>query len=80
MQYIKGYIFKNEEDAINAREKCDIFYGIPISSDDITQNWCEFIYNEMQDFYYIIFDESLLPILGQPEDIEIIQPPTPPIE
>lgn len=74
MVFIKGYIFQNEQDAINAREKCDIFYGIPISSYDITQNWCEYLFAEFQGFYYIIFEESLLPILGDPQDIEIIQP------
>lgn len=74
MQYIKGYIFDSIEDARNAVKKCNIYFKIPVNQTDVTQNWCEFIYAELQGFYYIIFDESLLPILGEPQDIEIILP------
>lgn len=73
MASIKGYQYTTQQDAINAREACDAYYGIPKSPDDVTQNWCDYQFAELQGFYYIIFDESLLPILGQPEDFEIIQ-------
>lgn len=70
-KYIKGYIFDSEQDAINAREKCDVYFGIPVSSEDVTQNWCEYFFAELQGFYYIIFDESLRHIFGEPLDLEI---------
>lgn len=77
MRYIKGYQFSTESEAIKAVEKCNSFYGIPETPDSTTQNWCSYIYAELQGFYYITFDESLLQILGEPQDIEIIQPPMP---
>ena len=75
MLSIKGYIFESEEDATNAREKCDVHYGIPVSPEDVTQNWCEFLFAELQGFFYIVFDETLTAILGEPQDINIILPP-----
>lgn len=75
MQFIKGYLFASENDAIQARERCDVHYGIPVNPNDITQHWCDYQYAALQRFYYIIFDESLLPILGEPQDIQIITPP-----
>ncbi len=77
MLYIKGYIFENEHEAFNAREKCDLIFGIPISPDDVTQNWCEYQFAALNNpsFCYIPFNQSLLPILGEPQDIEIIEPP-----
>jgi hypothetical protein len=76
---IKGYIFNNEQDAINARELCDAFYGIPVAPDDVTQNWVEYTFAELNtpQFWYIVYDESLLPILGQPVEFEVIMPNIP---
>jgi hypothetical protein len=72
-----GYKYTTEEEAINAREKCDAFYGIPVAPDDITQNWVEYSFAELNtpQFWYIVFDESLLPVLGQPVEFEVITPP-----
>ena len=39
---ITGYKYTNEQDAINAREQCDAYYGIPVSPDDVTQNWIDY--------------------------------------
>lgn len=76
MAYINGYKYFVEQDAIDARERCDAFYGIPVTSDDITQNWIEYQYAELNEpnFWYIIFDESLFVILGEPIYLEIITP------
>lgn len=78
MQFIKGYKFLNEQDAIDAREQCDAYYGIPVSPDDVTLNWVEYQFAELNNpiFWYIIYDESLIPILGQPSEFEIITAPT----
>jgi hypothetical protein len=76
MAFINGYKYNTEQDAINAREACDSYYGIPVTPDDVTQNWVDYQYAELNEpqFWYIIFDESLTPILGQPTEFEIIQP------
>jgi hypothetical protein len=75
MQSINGYQYNTEQDAINARELCDSYYGIPVSPDDITQHWISYNFAQLNEpqFWYITFDESLLPILGQPTEFEVIQ-------
>lgn len=79
MAFIKGYKYISEKDAIDAREACDTYYGIPISPDAVTQNWTEYYLAKLNtpQFWYIPFDESLIPVLGQPTEFEVIQPPFP---
>lgn len=79
MAFINGYIFQNEIEAIAAQTQCDTFYGIPKSPEDITQHWVGYNFSELNtpQFYYITFDESLLIVLGQPTEFEVIQPPFP---
>jgi hypothetical protein len=74
---ITGYKYTNEQDAINAREQVDTYYGIPVSPDDVTQNWVDYQTAELDTpvFWYITFDESLTPILGQPTEFEVTTPP-----
>ena len=76
MAYINGYQYTTEQDAINAREACDAYYGIPVSPDDVTQNWVDYQFANLNNpqFWYIVFDESLTLILGQPIEFEVIQP------
>lgn len=73
---IIGYKYTNEQDAINARELVDAYYGIPVSPEDVTQNWVDYNTATLDNpiFYYIIFDESLEVVLGQPETFEVIVP------
>ena len=79
MASIKGYQYITEQEAINARELCDNYYGIPVAPDDVTQNWVDYQFAELNtpQFWYIVFDESLTPILGQPTTFEVITPPFP---
>jgi hypothetical protein len=79
MVLIKGYQYNTEQEAINAREACDAYYGIPVSPDDVTQNWVDYQFAELNDpqFWYIVFDESLTPILGTPSEFEVVTPPFP---
>ncbi len=79
---IVGYKYTNEQDAINAREQVDSYYGIPVSPDDVTQNWVDYQTSEYDTpiFWYIIFDDSLKVVLGEPETFEVTTPPFPPIE
>jgi hypothetical protein len=78
---INGYKYTTEQDAIDAREACDTYYGIPVSPDDVTQNWVEYETASLDTpiFYYITFDESLKVVLGNPTDFEVTTPPFPPI-
>jgi hypothetical protein len=73
---VTGYKYKNEQEAIDARENCDTYYGIPVSPDDVTQNWVDYQTAEFDSpiFYYIIFDESLTPILGKPINFKVTTP------
>jgi len=73
---MQGYKYTTETEAITARQQCDAFYGIPKSPTDVTQHWIDYNFAELNEpqFWYIIFDESLTPILGQPTEFEVIQP------
>jgi len=74
---IIGYKYTNEQDAINARELVDTYYGIPVSPDDVTQNWVDYQIATLDNpiFWYIIFDESLTAVLGEPTTFEVTTPP-----
>jgi len=76
---INGYQYIIEQDATNAREACDAYYGIPTTPDSVTQNWVEYQYAELNTppFWYIIYDQSLEVILGQPQTLNIITLPFP---
>jgi hypothetical protein len=76
---INGYKYTTEQQAIDAREACDTYYGIPVSPDDVTQNWVEYETASLDTpiFYYITFDESLKVVLGNPTDFEVTIPPFP---
>jgi hypothetical protein len=76
---IKGYKYLTEQGAIGAREACDTFYNIPVSPDDTTQNWVEYRYASLNTppFWFIVFTESLSPVLGEPTVFDIITPPLP---
>jgi hypothetical protein len=79
MQSIKGYQYNTEQEAINAHELCNSYYGIPVAPDDVTQNWVDYKFAELNtpQFWYIVFDESLTPILGTPTEFEVVTPPFP---
>jgi hypothetical protein len=76
---VTGYKFTTEQDAITAREACDTYYGIPVSPDDVTQNWVDYQFADLNDpqFWYIRYDQSLEVVLGQPEEFEVETPPFP---
>ena len=67
-ELVLGYKYNNETEAINARESIDTYYGIPVSPDDITQNWVEYNEANLNEpiFWYIRNDNSLNVVLGQP--------------
>jgi hypothetical protein len=71
-----GYKFDTIERAEKAVSDCDKYYGIPVAPDDVTQHWAEYQTAEFNQpvFWYMAFDESLLPILGEPTEFEVVQP------
>jgi hypothetical protein len=76
MESIKGYKYTTESSAKSAQKQCNDYYGIPISPDDVTQNWVDYKYADLNKpkFWYIIYDDSLLPVLGEPIEFEVITP------
>ena len=65
-----GYQYFIEQDAINARKECADYYGLPSSPDNETIYWVDYNYSELE-FWFIIFDESIRIILGEPTNFEI---------
>ncbi len=74
---IIGYKYTIEQDAINARELVDSYYGIPVSPEDVTQNWVDYQTAELDNpiFWYIVFNQSLKIVLGEPSIFEVTTPP-----
>ena len=73
---MQGYKYTTEQAAINAVKACNDYYGIPTGQvDEVTQRWCDYQFAELNEpqFWYIVFDESLLPILGNPTEFEVTQ-------
>lgn len=74
---VLGYKYTIEQDAIDAREACDAYYGIPVSPDDVTQNWVEYQTANLDTpiFWYITHNDSLDVVLGTPIDFDVTIPP-----
>jgi len=70
---INGYKYTNEQDAIDARKACADYYGLPVSPEDVTQYWVDYETAELDTpiFWYIVFDESIREILGDPTTFEV---------
>lgn len=70
---INGYKYTNEQEAIDARKQCADYYGLPVNPDDVTQYWVDYNTAELDNpiFWYIVFDESIRVILGEPTEFEV---------
>jgi hypothetical protein len=70
---INGYKYTTEQEAINARKQCADYYGLPKSPEDVTQYWVDYQEASLDTpiFWYIMFDESIREILGEPTDFEV---------
>jgi hypothetical protein len=75
---VTGYKYTNEQEVIDARKQCADYYGLPVSPEDVTQYWVDYETAKLDTpiFWYIVFDESIEQILGQPTIFEVT--PTPP--
>jgi hypothetical protein len=74
-----GYKFTTESEAKQAVNSCNAYYGIPKTPEDITKNWVEYQFAELNQpqFWYIVYDESLKVVLGEPTEFEVKNPPMP---
>ena len=71
---IEGYKYIVEQDAIDARKQCADYYGLPINQEDVTKYWVDYetAYLDTPIFWYIIFDESIRVILGDPIIFDVV--------
>lgn len=74
---INGYKYTIQQDAINARKQCADYYGLPVTPEDTTKYWVDYEEASLDDpiFWYIIFDESIREILGDPTTFEVTEEP-----
>jgi hypothetical protein len=72
---IKGYKYNTELEAQMARKQCADYYGLPVSPEDTTIYWVDYYESLLNKpiFWYILYDESILDILGQPTEFEVIE-------
>jgi hypothetical protein len=70
---VTGYKYQTEQEAQTARKQCADYYGLPKSPEDITQYWVDYQEASLDTpiFWYIIFDESIRDILGEPTEFEV---------
>jgi hypothetical protein len=70
---INGYKYTTEQEAIDARKQCADYYGLPVTPEDVTQYWVDYEIADLDKpvFWYIMFDESIREILGEPTDFEV---------
>jgi hypothetical protein len=77
---ITGYKYNTESDAIAARKQCADFYGLPITLDDVLKYYVNYQEANLNTpiFWYIVFDEGVIEILGDPETFDVVfEEPTP---
>jgi len=72
---MKGYKFTTEEAAQSAIASINLAAGIPKSPDATTQTWTSYNVAEFNSpqFYYIGHDEFTESVLGNPEELNLIQ-------
>jgi hypothetical protein len=63
---VTGYTYQTEQEAILDIEKCNQYYGIPESPNDVTTQVCDYNYYLTDNIYYIIYDPMLKIVLGEP--------------
>lgn len=69
-----GYTFTTEQQAIDAKEQAASFLGYP-KPNCVSRYWVDYQYSELDNIYYIIYDQGLEQVLGQPIEFEIQVPP-----
>lgn len=70
---ITGYKYLAEQEAIDARQQCADYYGLPKTPTDTTLYWVDYDEASLDTpiFWYIVFDTSIETILGTPTTFEV---------
>ena len=73
---ILGYQYITEQEAINAVNLCNTYYGIPKTPNDVTQTWCDYLYANLNTppFWYIKYADSLSIVFGEPTIFNVLTP------
>lgn len=71
-----GYTFTTEQDAINARQLCATYKGLPNAQGD-TLYWVNYNYSSTENIYYIQHVEGLEAVLGAATEFTITIPQLP---
>ena len=67
---VLGYKYTTENEAKEATKLCDQFYGYP-KEGCLSKSWCEYEYYVTDDFYYIVYGDTLKNVLGEPSELNI---------
>lgn len=67
---MKGYTYQTEQEAINARQAAADYKGYPIEG-GTTLYWVDYAFSNLDNFYYITYDQGLEVVLGEPTEFEI---------
>jgi len=75
---MKGYKFTTEEAAQAAITSIDLAAGLPNTPNSTTQTWTSYNFAELNypNFYYIRHDDFTESVLGEPEELNLIQEAT----
>jgi len=65
-----GYKYTTEQEAINARQLCANYKGLPNPQGD-TLYWVNYYHSAIDNFYYIEYVNELENVLGQPIEFEL---------
>jgi hypothetical protein len=68
-----GYTYTTEEQAINARQLCATYKGLPNPQGD-TLYWVNYDYSDLDNIYYIVYTDGLEAVLGIPSEFTITFP------
>lgn len=72
-----GYKYNTEQEVKDAAHQCDIYYGIPTGQGgEVTNKWVDYRFAELNEpqFYYIIWNDTLNVVLGEPTEFEVTYP------
>ena len=65
-----GYIYYNEQDALNDQAICDTYFGYP-KLGALTEHWVGVYYHEDLSYWYIMHDESINGLIGTPIQLDL---------
>jgi hypothetical protein len=68
-----GYKYNTEQEAIDVRSQLATYKGLP-KENGTTLYWVDYNYSEIDGFYYIVYDEGVEVVLGEPIEFEVTEP------